>query len=219
MPIRVVIAMPIETIIFVTSNSHKFDEVKHLFSRFTSFKLMQLDLELPELQSFDLEKISTFALKSLSEITNGDIENFPVFVEDSGLFIRALKGFPGPFSSFSYRTLGLDGILTLMQGVIDRKANFQSSIAFKFNKTIRAFNGLVNGRIAHHASGSGWGYDPIFIPDHPGNKTYGDLGEEKKFISHRYLATKQLIEFIKDIYKKGKIPTCEQSNHLSKDGF
>lgn len=191
--------MPIQTIIFVTSNSHKFDEVKHLFNRFTSFGLIQVDLELLELQSFDLERISTFALKSISKITNRDIENFPVFVEDSGLFIRALKGFPGPFSSFSYRTLGLDGILTLMQGILDRKANFQSSIAFKFNNTIHVFHGLVNGRIAHHASGRGWGYDPIFIPDHPGNKTFSDLGEEKKFISHRYLATKKLIEFIKDI--------------------
>jgi len=193
-------SMPKQVLIFATSNFHKFEEVNQIFSRFTSLRLRQLDLELPELQSLDLAKIAIFALKSLLEATRDDIDSHPTFVEDSGLFIHALKGFPGPYSSFSYKTLGLEGILTLMREIPDREAYFQSTIAFKFGSTIRVFHGRTEGKISHAASQSGWGYDPVFIPNNSGSQTYSDLGEQKQFISHRYLATKQLIEFLQDNY-------------------
>lgn len=201
MLIKVVVPMPTQIIIFATSNPHKFEEVNQLFNRFTNYKIKRLNLEIPELQSLDLAKIAVFALKSLAEIAKEDIDNHPIFVEDSGVFIQALKGFPGPYSSYVYQTLGLNGILSLMDGIIDRNAYFQSTIALQADHEAITFTSRVYGQISHTISERGWGYDPVFIPNNQGGQTYGGLVEQKKYISHRYLATMQLIEFLQEEYK------------------
>ena len=54
----------------------------------------------------------------------------PLMVEDAGLSYAALNGFPGPFSSFVFKTLGVDGVLRLLDRVEDRAATFKSAVVY-----------------------------------------------------------------------------------------
>jgi XTP/dITP diphosphohydrolase len=179
-------------VMFATSNTQKFKEVKMLFDN-RNISLRHLQIDIVEIQSTSLEDIAIAALKSCFEIYNHNL----IFVEDSGLFIRRLKNFPGPYSSYVYKTIGLKGILKLMKDVVDRTAYFQATIALKTEEEIKVFTGIVEGQISYSISDFGWGYDPIFIPDNHGSLTYGELGLKKRFISHRFLAAIKLIEFLK----------------------
>ncbi|UCG89787.1 MAG: RdgB/HAM1 family non-canonical purine NTP pyrophosphatase [Candidatus Heimdallarchaeota archaeon] len=179
-------------IFFATNNIHKYNEVNAIFKQHTFFQLKFLKTPLVEIQSSNLEEIAIFSLKKCSRI----IKNTPIFVEDSGLFIKHLNGFPGPYSAYIFKTIGLKGIIALMKEIEDREAYFQSSIALKIENKINIFTGQVRGQIAQDISDTGWGYDPIFIPESDGIHTFGELGIKKNFISHRFLATLKLIKFL-----------------------
>ncbi len=108
-------------------------------------------------------------------------------MEDSGLFIPTLKGFPGPYSSYIYKTLGLEGVLRLMDNSQDRKAYFQSTIAIRLEDgTSRTFSGRVYGTISRRVRGkSGFGFDPIFVPRGE-SRTFGEMTQAvKNKCSHR----------------------------------
>jgi XTP/dITP diphosphohydrolase len=184
-------------ILFVTSNLHKYNEISTIFKQYTSIQLKLLQTNLVEIQSSDLEEIAIFSLKKCVET----IKHESIFVEDSGLFIKQLNGFPGPYSAYIFRTIGLKGILTLMEKFKKREAYFQSSIALKIGKEIKVFSERVQGAISLKISNLGWGYDPIFIPKCDGILTYGELGLKKNTISHRFLATQRLINFLQNYFE------------------
>jgi XTP/dITP diphosphohydrolase len=88
-----------------------------------------------------------------------------------------------------------------MQFATDRSAQFRTVISLLiYNKTY-TFEGIVKGRIALAPKGnSGFGYDPVFIPD-GFNKTFAEITlEEKNKISHRALAFNKMIEFLKNMH-------------------
>jgi XTP/dITP diphosphohydrolase len=111
----------------------------------------------------------------------------PVMIDDSGLFVDSLGGFPGVYSSYVFKTLGCEGILRLMEGVEDRSARFECCIGFMApgGEPFIA-KGVARGSIAREMSGSGgFGYDPIFV--HEGHtQTYAqlDIGDKNR-LSHR----------------------------------
>jgi XTP/dITP diphosphohydrolase len=111
----------------------------------------------------------------------------PIMIDDSGLFIDALKGFPGVYSSYVFKTIGNEGILSLMSGKNKRDARFECCIGFKMpGKDPFIAKGVARGSIAMKTAGTGgFGYDPIFI--HEGHsKTYAEIEvSEKNRISHR----------------------------------
>ena len=183
-------------IFFITSNLHKYKEVNSIFKQYTSIRPKLLQTRLVEIQSSDLEEIALFSLKQCA--TTIKHENF--FVEDSGLFIQELNGFPGPYSAYIYKTIGLKGIITLMGKLKRREAYFQSSIALKIGKETRIFSERVQGEISQRIIDQGWGYDPIFIPKGDGILTYGELGSKKNSLSHRFLATQRLINFLEKYF-------------------
>ena len=179
-------------ITFISSNKNKYREIKRIFERASKIKVDHIQEQLRELQSDSLEEIATFSLKNISK----KIINDYYFVEDSGLFIKSLDGFPGPYSSFIFKKLGNRGILKLMANIKARDAYFQSTIALRTNTGILTFTGKTPGLISQKVSNSGWGYDPIFIINSEYPKTLGDLGRKKDFLSHRYHATKKLIKYL-----------------------
>src|SRR5258708_17701090 len=123
----------------MTENSDKFREAKSILDT-QGIRIRQLKRAKVEVQDASLEKIARFAVKTAPINPPGLL-----LVEDSGLFINALGGFPGPFSSYVYKTIGLKGILGLMQGK-GRSAYFQSSIAVgSTDLRPRIFTGLVRG--------------------------------------------------------------------------
>lgn len=176
---------------FVTHNSHKFEEARKILSRY-GLHVDWVKLEYPEIQADSLEEVASYS----AEWLKGKVEP-PFFIEDAGLFIEALNGFPGPYSSFVFRTIGNPGILRLMEGVEHRRAVFKSVVAVVTAVELPPviLTGETPGRIATSIRGGGWGFDPIFEPDEPGGLTYGELGEAKNQVSHRYRALRRLGEW------------------------
>jgi XTP/dITP diphosphohydrolase len=110
-----------------------------------------------------------------------------VLVEDAGLFVDDLKGFPGPFSSYVFKTIGIEGLLVLLGSSKSRAAAFHSAVAYCVpDGEPRVFEGIVKGTIASSPRGeNGFGFDPVFIPD-GGRRSMGELSlEEKCALSHR----------------------------------
>lgn len=169
-------------ILFASSNKNKFDEAKNITSKF-GLKLKFLKLHLQEIQTNTLEEIATHkAMQAFS------ICSKPVIVEDAGLFIKSLNGFPGPYSSFVLDTIGNKGILKLVS--TQRGAIFRSVIAYcQEYDDVHLFSADVDGTISKKEQGKRWGFDPIFIPSGK-NKSYSQL-VDKNQISHRYLALKK----------------------------
>lgn len=164
----------------MTENLDKFLEARSILDS-KGIEIRQLKRAKVEIQDSSLENIARHAIETASVEHPGLL-----LVEDSGLFIDALRGFPGPFSSYVYKTIGLKGILGLMEGR-RRRAYFQTSIAVgSACLRPRTFTGTVRGSISRKIMGSnGFGYDPIFIPEGC-DETFGQTSQEfKNKNSHR----------------------------------
>ncbi|MDI9611079.1 MAG: XTP/dITP diphosphatase [Archaeoglobaceae archaeon] len=174
---------------FITSNEGKFREAKELAEMF-SIEIEWLRMEYEEPQALELEEIARKSAEILSEKIKE-----PFFIEDSGLFIEALNGFPGPYSSYVFKTIGNEGIIKLMAGIKNRKAYFKAIVAYFDGSKIKTFDGIVHGEIALEIRGrKGFGFDPIFLY---GDRTFAEMGEEKNLVSHRRKALEKFFTSIK----------------------
>lgn len=172
---------------FLTHNRDKFREAVEVLAPF-KVKVRHLNRSKVEIQDTRQENIAKFSLlNALKEIRK------PIVVEDSGIFIEDLDGFPGPYSSFVYDTIGLGGVLAILRRYRARKAFFQATVAFG-SPTVKPhlFIGKVKGRISTRVLGrKGFGYDPIFIPE-GSNSTFGESTQAlKNRKSHRAKAFKK----------------------------
>ncbi|MET1160685.1 MAG: RdgB/HAM1 family non-canonical purine NTP pyrophosphatase [Thermoprotei archaeon] len=182
-------------ILFVTSNKHKYLEVKPIAESY-GFKIIMYPGAKIEIQSDDLLKIAkTAALQVYMETEK------PVLVEDAGLFIKALNNFPGPYSSYVFKTIGCSGILKLLEGVRDRSAVFKSAATLVYEPFIITAIGVTEGFIADKPRGSGgFGFDPIFIPL-GSDKTYAEMSiEEKNKYSHRAKSVRAVFSKLKQLF-------------------
>ena len=169
-----------------TGNENKVREAAQVLAEY-GVKLSHLKTERVEVQADNLDDIAAYSLRWIE----GDK---PVVVEDAGLFVDHLGGFPGPYSSYVLKKLGNAGILKLMDGVVERSARYLSAIAYRDEGGVSVFRGIVEGRIAESIRGThGFGYDPIFIPDEGDGRTFGEMSdEEKNRLSHRARAFRAL---------------------------
>jgi len=175
-------------ILLVTGNIHKKREVEVILSKYGDTFEVELapHLRKLEIQSDDLVEIARKAIEHIASVVKPQ-ENTYIVIEDDGLFIDALNGFPGPYSAYVYKTIGLQGILKLMEGVTNRSATFRSVLGvYTPSGRIEIVQGQVRGVIATEIRGThGFGYDPIFIPEGY-DKTFAEMTiEEKCKVSHR----------------------------------
>jgi XTP/dITP diphosphohydrolase len=184
-----------KVIIFATGNIHKFMEARPVLAEY-DVAVGMLRAKTLEIQSESLEEI---ALTSVTEAFRNC--RLPIIVEDAGLFIQGLNGFPGSYAAYVYKTIGNKGVLKLMEGIEDRTANFQSVIAYLSAglKSPLCFVGKVTGEIVkeERASGnmSGFGFDPIFRPC-TSQKTFAEMSlEMKNKHSHRARALRKFGEW------------------------
>ncbi|MHA1410158.1 MAG: XTP/dITP diphosphatase [Candidatus Odinarchaeia archaeon] len=177
-------------IYFATGNYMKVKEATAILSKY-NIKVLHLPVERIEIQSSDLCEIAAYSARKIVEE-----EKKTVFVEDTGIFIECLNGFPGPYSSYVFKTIGNEGILKLMRNVKNRKAVFRSVIALcEPGSEPKCVKAEVKGKISQEQRGDGWGYDPIFIPEDGDERTYAEMTlEEKNKISHRYRVLKRFAE-------------------------
>jgi len=181
-------------VFFATANVHKFNEARRILAEFGIATVM-INIKGVEIQDTDIERIAkTSALDAAKKCS------LPLFVEDAGLFIKALNGFPGPYSSYVYKTLGTRGILKLMENVEDRAAEFRSVVAYYEPEggMLKTFQGKAEGKIVEEPRGtSGFGFDPIFQPvEAEGGRTFAEMStEEKNRYSHRARALRSFAEW------------------------
>ncbi|OGS55320.1 MAG: non-canonical purine NTP pyrophosphatase, RdgB/HAM1 family [Euryarchaeota archaeon RBG_19FT_COMBO_56_21] len=155
------------------------------------FELEHLKTTYPEIQADTLEETIAPGLRWLMERYHR-----PMMIDDSGLFIDALKGFPGVYSSYVFKTLGCDGILKLMADLNVRSARFECCIGFLApGGEPEMVKAIAKGSISNEKIGTGgFGYDPIFVPARY-DRTYAQLEiPEKNKISHRGLAIELIIK-------------------------
>lgn len=182
-----------KTIYFVTSNKGKVMEAKEKLS-VINIEVVQRNLGYPEIQADTLEEVARFGVEDVQKRFNRSF-----ILEDAGLFIDALNGFPGVYSSYVFRTIGCKGVLKLLENIDERKAVFRSVIAYKEpDKSPMFFVGECRGRIFTKELGNhGFGFDPIFIPDGE-TKTFAQMDvKEKNRFSHRARSLEKLIDFFK----------------------
>jgi XTP/dITP diphosphohydrolase len=176
----------------VTHNPGKVREFKAGLASI-DIDLHHLDRTYHELQADTLEEVASFGLQELAAEVGGDF-----CLEDSGLFVNALGGFPGVYSAYVFRTVGLGGVLKLLKGHEDRRAHFASVVAVSWRGETRLFRGEAFGTIARAPRGAGgFGYDPIFIPE-GSRRTFAELPlPEKMAASHRGRALEKLAHFLR----------------------
>lgn len=181
----------VDAVRFVTSNEEKFREVARLL-RARGVEVDHLGVAYPEVQGDALEEVVSAALGWLGRRHEDDL-----LVDDSGLFIQSLKGFPGVYSAYVYRTLGCEGVLKLLEGTEDRAAVFEACLGLRRGDGTHLFHGRCAGSIAHEVRGTGgFGFDPVFVPEGH-DRTFAEMiVEEKNAVSHRGRAADALARWL-----------------------
>ncbi|MDV0442068.1 RdgB/HAM1 family non-canonical purine NTP pyrophosphatase [Methanorbis furvi] len=161
----------------VTGNKNKAAEVAAFFAGIA--EVTHVDFTCIEPQADTVEEIA----RAKAEQAYAAL-NVPLIVDDTGLFIDALSGFPGPYAAYVQDTIRNAGVLRLMNGVADRRARFATAVAYADESGVRVFSGTVEGEITTAERGTeGFGYDPIFAV---GVSTLAEMSmEEKNSLSHR----------------------------------
>ena len=190
-----------KVIFFATNNFHKFDEARSVLTN-RGMAVGMLRVKALEIQSDSLNEIA-----QASVIDAYNHSHLPIIVEDAGLFIESLKGFPGPYAAYVYKTIGNLGLLKLMEGLENRKAAFQSTIAYYDGQSEPiCFTGEVSGRMTNEEKRgndkAGFGFDPVFRPS-GSQKTFAEMSiEEKNSFSHRAKAVSNFAEWYEKFSKQ-----------------
>lgn len=192
---------------FISSNALKIAEVKSILLDDSDgchfpFELVCTGAELLEPQATPIEISRAKCIQAL-RLADG-----PVCVEDTSLHFNALQGMPGPYIKSFFESMGNEGLSNMLTGFEDRSAYAQCVVSFShgLNSEIHTFCGISEGMIvdpeelrAREKKGTSFGWDPLFIPDKGGGKTFGELDQvQKNRLSHRFKAFRQLKSFIND---------------------
>ena len=172
---------------FATKNPNKLREVNEILGR----KLQQIEVELFEPQGLDVAKVvEEKAIDAFHKIGK------PVIVEDTGLEFSAWNGLPGALIKWFMEAVGNGGILKMFQGETNRQAIAKTAIGFYDGTKCHIFLGEARGTIPTEIRGqSGFGWDPIFIPEGY-KKSFAEMtAKEKNAISMRKFALLRLKEF------------------------
>jgi XTP/dITP diphosphohydrolase len=175
---------------FVTSNLGKVKEFKQILE--PDIQVNHIKMSYPEIRGEDSEEIARHSAKELAEKLKKN-----VVVEDSGLFIKGLNGFPGTYSATIHKKIGLEGIIKLMKDVKDKECTYKSAVAYcEPGKEPVSFFGEENGQVAESIRGNfGFGHDPIFIPE-GSSKTYGEMNNVEEIKKFRRKAVEKLKEYL-----------------------
>jgi len=187
-------------LVFATHNPGKLQEVRELLA--PDYEVIGLS-ELGDHEDIEETALTLEGNAWIKARTVWQKHGLSCFSDDTGLEIEALDGAPGVFSA---RFAGpdkdpqanMDKVLDELKGQRNRKARFRTAVAMVLNGEEFLFEGTVNGEITTVQSGAkGFGYDPIFSPNGY-NSTFAEMdAQTKNAISHRGLAIKKLVAFLK----------------------
>jgi len=182
----------VKILFFVTHNKNKFDEAKVIAEQY-KIDLQWLNIEYEEIQADSIEEIARESCNKILE-KKPYLKNKRFFLEDAGLFIDSLNDFPGPYSAYVFRTIGNNGILSLMKNKRKRDAYFKSVVALYTKGHVKLFEGITRGKITKEIRGNkGFGFDPIFLPEES-EQTFGEINiSTKNKFSHRFKSVNRLL--------------------------
>jgi len=188
-------------LVFATNNEHKLKELQSLLGN--EFRLLSLqdigcDEEIPEEQATLEGNASQKAWFIFNEY------GYNCFADDTGLEIASLNGEPGVYSARyagedKNAEANMNKVLEKMAKINERNARFRTVISLIINREEKQFEGIVNGIILKEKrGGSGFGYDPIFLPD-GFDKSFAEMElSAKNEISHRGRAVRKLVAYLKE---------------------
>lgn len=171
----------------LTSNEYKLIEMQAFIPELEMFSI-----DLSEIQSLDPHEIVKAKLDEARSITDDDL-----IVDDTSLTFDCLGGLPGPFIKHFITTLGIEKLADLVLRYDEHGATVQTIIGYASGDRIEFFEGTVRGTIVSPRGSASISGDLIFQPDGY-DKTYAELGEEKKRMSHRTKAVEKLVEFLRN---------------------
>jgi non-canonical purine NTP pyrophosphatase (RdgB/HAM1 family) len=186
--------MKVSEIILVSGNKAKATEVE----RILNVPIKNVALDLPEIQSMDLEAIIFHKLDQAFKAVKK-----PVLVDDVSFEVSVWGGFPGPFIKWLLQEKNDPSLMLKMLGdEKNREATARLAVGFHDGKSPRAFFGEVTGTVSHEIRGdNGFGWDKVFIPNGY-DLTFAQMSPElKDSMSHRGKALKKLSDFIKSNYE------------------
>lgn len=192
-----------KSLCFATNNNYKTEEIRALLGPFFLLKNLK-DIgcteELPE----TMPTIEGNAHQKAQYV----FDNYRIacFADDTGLEVEALNGEPGVYSA---RYAGehrsdhdnIQLLLSRLKNSSNRSARFKTVISWVEDVRVENFEGLVFGTIIDTPRGTnGFGYDPVFVPN-GFDKTFAEMElADKNLISHRAIAVKKLINFLRGKY-------------------
>jgi XTP/dITP diphosphohydrolase len=202
------------TLYYVTTNDGKVREARAYLDR-----IEPVDYDYAEIQAPTLEPIAARGAREAYEVVIGgaDLKSAAedagrrdgVIVDDAGLFVEGIGGFPGPYSAFVDNTIGIESVGELARAELGERprATFRCALAYcdgaslddttpdgsspahatmaidEAHPAVAVFSGEIEGRIVEPRGDGGFGYDPIF--EHQG-RTLAEMGTgDKNAISHR----------------------------------
>jgi len=193
-------------IVLATRNKKKVEEIRRIFADMPLTILSLSDYpQCPETEE-DQETFEGNAKKKAVEVCT--CTGKTALADDSGLQVDALGGAPGVYSA-RYAGVSGDGmdakncekLLREMQNTPDdkRTARFVCCMALAYpDGDVITFVGYAEGRINRKPRGnSGFGYDPVFVPEGE-TATFAEMsGKKKDQLSHRGKALEKLAEFLR----------------------
>ncbi len=165
------------TFTLVTGNRNKLIEAE----RILEMKLTCEPLDLPEIQSLDIfEVLRAKGEEALRRLCR------PVVVEETGLELAAMGGFPGPLVKWMLDAVGPGGIARTVHALGDPRATARCALIYMDGETERIAEGETRGELVLEPRGEGgFGWDPIFVPEGR-SETYAELGSTiKDRLGHR----------------------------------
>ncbi len=180
-----------DTLTFITGNASKAEQL----ARHLEYPVTHKKLDLDEIQSLDIRKIVEHKVKEAHKHLGT-----PVLVEDTSLTFNALGNLPGPLIKWFLTELDNDGLCKLLHGYSDRSALAEVCFGYYDGKEISYFEAQMKGSISQSPRGdSGFGWDPVFIPEGH-EKTWGEMTiDEQNETSMRRVALKKLEPFLKSL--------------------
>jgi XTP/dITP diphosphohydrolase len=178
-------------VLFISGNRNKVREVNEMLGKW-DISVTQKTLDVEEIQDKDLEKVARRKAEEVFKVLN-----VPVLVEDTGLYLKSMNGYPGSLIRHFIDSIDVEGILGFLKGK-DRDAKAVTVFAYCDSNGVQIFNGERPGRIAEEIKVRGeFDWDCIFIPEGH-DVTYSQMSaEQKNGLSQRRLALEKFAEWFK----------------------
>lgn len=189
-----------DEIVFVTSNKGKVSTAQRSFN---DIKVKIYSHDLIEPRSDDIREIAEYKVRQAYEIVKE-----PCMALDAGFFIDELNGFPRAYVNFALDTLGIEGILKLMEGIENRSCAFKECLAYYDGTNLLYFYGNHEGELSTEIKGidnaKKWSDLWYIFKPHSYDKTLAEMTDEERENRKRSPQNTGAMEELVDYHNKTK---------------